>query len=439
MQMRSVLITSVLILMTFMPTQGRAQECSALDPAITGIDPDVVAQEEGVAVTVSGQDFVQDCIYSVYAECSNEACGLYGSYEGNISEIAPDGTYIRADFDFSYAQTGPYDVWVHGDPHDAWLPLSLTIGELGVPIGVYDSRPEESLAREGVHVTIYGFGFDPDAQVRLTHDSGPEVVADTVFVDPFTLDATFDLSGQVSGSWDLVVTNPDDGAFAVREDALQVRSGDFLLFSLTPRDGGNSGAVTCSIIADLLSDDITVKLMKGTEEITGDPLKVTLDTYLGDGRAIVKTVFNLTGKEAGLWDLVVQDNAHGTSATLEDAFTITEGGAPDISIEIYGGGIVHGGRDHSYDMRVMNSGNVDAIGIPAVVFSGLNSFSDLQVSLPPYPPDAVHPDDEPLVQRNDTSAIVFLPTTKVPRGRSVMILIRIKPYQNYTITGRWYE
>ncbi len=98
--------------------------------------------------------------------------------------------------------------------------------------------------------------------------------------------------------------------------------------TITPDHGGNTGTVTVRVSGKGLEAGATVKLTGSGSDIVGSNT-----TLLNPG--ILGTTFDLTNATPGVRDLAV-NNPDGTSVTLSRAFTIEQGGAPQINVQIIG-------------------------------------------------------------------------------------------------------
>ena len=138
---------------------------------------------------------------------------------------------------------------------------------------------------------------------------------------------------QPTGSWsDAFVTK-----FALGEIG-------FSVLGVIPSKGGNTGSVSVIIHGGGFVEGVTVKLARaGQPDIVGDPVSVS-----EDGGSIT-TTFDLTGKALGLWDVVVT-NPDGESATLPEGFTIEEGGAPHVWMDILGRDQIRAGRPATFNI-----------------------------------------------------------------------------------------
>ncbi|MGZ8394484.1 MAG: DUF7619 domain-containing protein, partial [Nitrospira sp.] len=125
------------------------------------------------------------------------------------------------------------------------------------------------------------------------------------------------------------------------------------LLGVTPNRGGDSGQVTVTITTSgiNLTQTPTVKLAKaGESEIVAQEVAVEGDS--------VTARFDLAGRSLGLQDLVVIDAA-GRELRLADAFTIEEGVAPQLWVDIVGRSAIRAGRAQTAWIVYGNRGNVD--------------------------------------------------------------------------------
>ncbi|MEK7813603.1 MAG: choice-of-anchor Q domain-containing protein, partial [Candidatus Desantisbacteria bacterium] len=123
------------------------------------------------------------------------------------------------------------------------------------------------------------------------------------------------------------------------------------VLSISPDKGGNAGAVTVKIIGRGFQEGAVPKLRKsGQDDIVGT------NTIYSSNR--LTTTFDLTGKEPGIWDVVVENP--GKTLILQDGFTIEQGGEPKLWVEIVGRDQIRVGREQTYWIRYGNAGNVDA-------------------------------------------------------------------------------
>lgn len=133
--------------------------------------------------------------------------------------------------------------------------------------------------------------------------------------------------------------------------------------SIVPVSGGNAGTVSPQIFGTGLHDGATAKLScAGQSPIAGANLSV------GPGGRFLNTTFDLTATLPGKCDVVVA-NPDGGSVTLQQAFTVQQGGAPNIRIYVTGvearrvpPEVPIGPADALIIATASNTGNVDSTG-----------------------------------------------------------------------------
>jgi hypothetical protein len=131
--------------------------------------------------------------------------------------------------------------------------------------------------------------------------------------------------------------------------------------SITPTSGGNAGTVSPQIFGTGFHAGATAQLKCGSGI-------VSTNLAVGPGGRFLNTTFNLTTALPGMCDVVVT-NPDGTSATLPQAFTIQQGGAPNIQLYVTGvearkvpGEVAQGPASSLVVTTVSNTGSVDLPG-----------------------------------------------------------------------------
>jgi len=121
------------------------------------------------------------------------------------------------------------------------------------------------------------------------------------------------------------------------------------LDGVSPAEGENLGTVTTSVFGTGFGESATVSL-DGPVTVEGETVEVTA---FG-----ARATFNLAGAPAGAYDVVVQSG--GEDATLDNAFTVTEG-TPDVPVwaSISGTPSPRFGRWSTYTLTVGNDGATD--------------------------------------------------------------------------------
>ncbi len=153
--------------------------------------------------------------------------------------------------------------------------------------------------------------------------------------------------------------------------------------SATPTAGGNSGSVTLQIFGTGFHAGATAQL-NCSSIVAGANLTV------GPGGRFLNTTFNLTGVSPGTCDVVVT-NLGSSSVTLSQAFTVQQGGTPNLRVYLTGvevrkvpGEVLLGPADTVVFATVSNIGSVDSTGIlvsePVPVPFSLTSVSPAGVT-----------------------------------------------------------
>jgi streptogramin lyase len=124
--------------------------------------------------------------------------------------------------------------------------------------------------------------------------------------------------------------------------------------TIFPDHGGNTGTVTLSIFANAIPAGSTAKLVcSGQPDIAG-----TNESVSPDGKTLTAT-FNLTGAAPSQCSVVIIE-PDGSTLTIPKPFTIEQGGAPQVWVDIIGNDKIRIGREQSYYIVYGNSGNIDS-------------------------------------------------------------------------------
>jgi hypothetical protein len=193
-----------------------------------------------------------------------------------------------------------------------------------------------------VYSTYMG-GANDDKATAVALDA-----AGSAYVTGFTLSAEFPTTPlayqkTVNGSGDVFIMKFSAGLPA-----------GLTITGLTATTGGNSGSVTDTIVGTGFTQGSTAQLVCG-----GQPAIVgTNVTVASAGTSIIAT-FNLQGTAPGTCDVVVA-NASGTSVTDSQAFTVEQGGAPRVWVDLVGLDKIRVGTPEAFYAVYGNRGNVDA-------------------------------------------------------------------------------
>jgi hypothetical protein len=132
--------------------------------------------------------------------------------------------------------------------------------------------------------------------------------------------------------------------------------------ALAPTSGGNSGTVSPQISGTGFHAGGSAKLNCSGRSIVGANVTV------GPGGRYLNTTFDLTGVSPGKCDVVVT-SPDGTSTTLAQAFTVQQGGQPNIQVYLIGAEVRKASHnvpvapaDAVVMVTVSNTGDVDSTG-----------------------------------------------------------------------------
>ena len=144
--------------------------------------------------------------------------------------------------------------------------------------------------------------------------------------------------------------------------------GSSVPLEIRPNHGGNAGLVTVLITGSGFQSGTTVKLTGLSPDLFGTNTTLPYPSALG-------TTFDLTGAALGVRNVVVT-NPDNTSVTLPAGFTVEQGGAPQISVNIIGRDKIRIGQQQTYYSIIQNHGTVDASNVAAFVTqsSGLQTL-----------------------------------------------------------------
>lgn len=149
------------------------------------------------------------------------------------------------------------------------------------------------------------------------------------------------------------------GALDPQNITVQAKILPFSVRKTTPEESGNAGYATLLIEGAKFQAGATLKLVhsNGTQIV---PVKRDVET------SKIIAIFDLKGKAAGVYDIVVT-NPDSQTATLEDGFTIVNGGgAAEARVTINGPGSTRGGRNR-YTFTFANDGLNDQFFVPIII------------------------------------------------------------------------
>ena len=138
------------------------------------------------------------------------------------------------------------------------------------------------------------------------------------------------------------------------------RGSAFSLTEILPNAGGNIGSVSAIVSGNGFSNGAIFKLTRaGQADVIGNPAQVDA------GSSATSVTFDLAGKSIGQWDVVVR-NSDGVTKTLSRGFTIEQGRAPELWVDVIGR-TLRPARLSRITIYYGNRGNVDAVGVPLLI------------------------------------------------------------------------
>ncbi|MBN2561816.1 MAG: peptidylprolyl isomerase [Phycisphaerae bacterium] len=274
------------------------------------------------------QDLTDALTFTFDASGSSDA-------EGAITEY-------RWDFgDDSVTATGRVVTHTYAVPDNYAVVLTVTdeTGAAASTTQVVDVRGTEPFVRSITpnrgeadttlsDVVIDGENFAGGATVRLERD-GAGLDATSVIVEgDTTIRMTLDLSGAASGSYHVVVTNPNGKTAQLLNgfEVVQVTEGEPFVRSISPASGEQDTTVS-DVAIDGENFEIGAKVQLKRNGTMIDATSVTVD-----GDTAIRLTLDLTGAELGTYDVVVT-NPDGKIAELPNGFEVVEETVPDPIIQ----------------------------------------------------------------------------------------------------------
>ena len=203
-----------------------------------------------------------------------------------------------------------------------------------------------------------------NGSATTTSVQGAESRATTNFFDP-KLATSYDFPDIPQLTYEGFVVDQDGDP--VTQDVASLSSLNYKVIPVTmptvssvdPKRGGDLKTAVVTITGDGFMEGAQVKLVRnGEPDIVGTAV-VTKNS--------IAATFDLAGKTRGPWDVVVTNLPAypDWSVTLPAAFTIEEGIAPQVWMDIVGRAEVSAWGAY-FQILIGNRGNVDAVGAPII-------------------------------------------------------------------------
>lgn len=185
------------------------------------------------------------------------------------------------------------------------------------------------------------------------------------------------------------------------------RSAAFAVAGILPATGGNTGTVSALVSGSGFTGGASVVLRQ-----TGQPDIPAAPAVVDAGGSAIAVTFDLGGKPAGAWDVVVV-NPDQTSRVLAAGFTVEAARPADLWVDVVGV-VRRPGRRSQLTIIYGNRGNVDAVGVPLwlSVPKGYGVSALFPIAPPPAVAGEIRPDWNevaPVVLTSAASEIVQVP------------------------------
>lgn len=195
--------------------------------------------------------------------------------------------------------------------------------------------------------------------------------------------------------------------------------------SVDPNRGGDLKTAVVTITGDGFMEGAQVKLARNGQSAIVDNNPVVMKNS-------ITATFDLAGKTRGSWDMVVTNlPAYPEwSVTIPAAFTIEEGIAPQVWMDIVGRTNVSA-WGASFQILIGNRGNVDAVGTP--IIDGIPKDCLWQVGGLPN-------NQQPTARPTESGKILIFPTIVVPTDVIVELrlwLWNLDNVDNFKLTAVW--
>jgi len=215
----------------------------------------------------------------------------------------------------------------------------------------------------------------------------------------------------------LLTVVPGDFPTGTQPISIAIATVPLPLNTVTPNQGGNSGNVTVTLIGAGFQAGAQVSLTAA-----GQASVLATNATVVSSNTLTAT-FDLTGAAPGAYNVVVTEPS-GIVTTLPNGFTVEQGGAPQIWVDIIGPDEIRVGRTQTYYVMYGNTGNVDAGGVP--VWVQVPNTVTISLGLTPGPSSGTSEGSSSSyeVPISDTTAIPLI-VPVVPAGSSATLPITL--------------
>ncbi len=296
-------------------TKTSAFTVTAPAPILTAMAPNTGTTKDVLNnVTVTGQYFVQGVKLSLFSP--------KGGVAATNVLVAADGRSLTCSFNLAGLATITYGILMQNPDGQSAFKNSMFTVTAPAPAPTISAITPNTATNTGTisGVTVTGTALRAGATVTLSRNGHASVTGSSVTVagDGLSLTCAFALSNVATGSWNLVVTNPDNQS-STKTGAFTVTAPAPVISALTPSTALNTGVLAnASVTGSFFKSGAKITLFKlGSPGITGSNV-----TVAPDGQSLACS-FNLTGVATGSWILIV-GNPDGQTALKHGALTVTE-------------------------------------------------------------------------------------------------------------------
>ncbi|HTY14528.1 MAG TPA: PKD domain-containing protein [Methanoregulaceae archaeon] len=277
-----------------------------LAPTVTGINPQTGQNDANTTATMSGTGFVSPVVLM--------------NMTGQLNRTAIISTYntttISCMLPTLNATTGSWKIIVINN--DGQTAANQPVFNVTSPAPVVsDIFPYHGTNTGSLHITnISGSNFQPGASVTFTKTGySPLPISPDGYISSTQVACFVDLTNAQVGQWNVTVTNPD-GQSATLDSA----KGFFVFYpdnpgnlAISPVSGPNTSPVSTLITGTGFHPGLLANLTLGNTTVTGTVSNITGTSF--------NSTFDITGKPAGIYDLLVKNNDSQT-APESNAFTV---------------------------------------------------------------------------------------------------------------------
>ena len=277
----------------------------------------------------------------------------YASYSSFVSKLKPDGSallwssYFGGNVGSTFAGAS---LVAHAGTDSLWMTV-VTGGGNNYPVtadalqpalgGGSDAGVVQFNASTGaLRYSTYLGGSGNDAGLAMAVDAGGNA-----FIAGATTSANFPVT---SNAFQPAITA---GAFDGSDWFFSVL-GSGTIGRVQPASGGSGGDVTLTVHGAGFQSGATVVLTSGSLTLTAASAATPAD-------GVMTATFALNGAAPGVYDLTVK-NPDGSTFAKNGAFTVTPGGAPQVSVNVIGRSKIRNNTPATFTVNLVNSGNVDA-------------------------------------------------------------------------------